>query len=88
VLLVFDITNRQSWKDMLLWEKEVAQRVPTAQIVIIGNKVDLEQERVIAHHVAHRWARQHRYGYVETSCVTGAGVDDLFVGVAHLVAGL
>jgi small GTP-binding protein len=88
VLLVFDITNRQSWEDMLLWEQEVTQRVPTAQIVIVGNKADLEQGRVVAYTAAHRWARQRRYGYVETSCVTGAGVDDLFVGVAHLVASL
>ena len=88
VLLVFDITNRQSWEDMLLWEREVTQRVPTAQVVIVGNKADLDQERVIAHNLAHRWSRQRRYGYVETSCVTGAGVDDLFVGVAHLVVSL
>jgi Ras-related protein Rab-6A len=86
VLLVFDITHRQSWEDVVLWEKEVTQRVPEAQIVIVGNKADLEQERVISYQGARRWARQRRYGYVETSCVTGAGVDDLFVGVAHLVA--
>jgi small GTP-binding protein len=85
VILVFDITNRRSWEDLLLWEKEIVRRVPKARIVVVGNKTDLQRKRAIAHQVAHRWAMQNRYGYVETSCATGAGVDDLFVGVAHLV---
>lgn len=88
VILVFDITNQVSWKDLPLWEDEISQRVPKAQIVIVGNKTDLEHERAISHKAAHRWAKQRRYGYVETSCATGAGVDDLFVGVAHLVTSL
>mgnify|MGYP001812898857 FL=1 len=85
VILVFDITNRRSWEDLLLWEKEIVRRVPKARIVVVGNKTDLQRKRAIAHQVAHRWAMQNRYGYVETSCATGAGVDDLFVGVANLV---
>ena len=88
VILVFDTTNPDSWQDLSLWEKEVTQRVPAAQIVVVGNKTDLKQERVIPHEEAHRWAKQRRYGYVETSCATGAGVDDLFVGIAHLVTEL
>ncbi len=85
VILVFDITNAASWEDLLLWEEEVTQRVPNTQIVVVGNKIDLNQERVVPHITAHLWARQRRYGYIETSCATGAGVDDLFVGIAHLV---
>jgi small GTP-binding protein len=88
VLLVFDITNQESWQDLYLWEAEVTHRVPRAQIVVVGNKTDLNHKRVVTYAAAHRWAKQRRYGYVETSCATGAGVDDLFVGVAHLVTGL
>ncbi|GAB4539927.1 MAG: hypothetical protein Kow0063_29200 [Anaerolineae bacterium] len=88
VILVFDITNQESWKDLPLWEKEITGRVPQAKIVVVGNKTDLVGERVIPSHVAHQWAKQRRYGYVETSCATGAGVDDLFVGIAHLVKNL
>lgn len=88
VILVFDITNRRSWEDLLLWEKEIVRRVPKARIVVVGNKTDLQRERVIRRRVAHRWAMQRRYGYVETSCATGAGVGDLFVGLAHLVMNL
>lgn len=85
VILVFDITNPESWEDLSLWEEEVSQQVPGAQIVIVGNKTDLDHERVIPHNLAYVWAKKRRYGYVESSCATGAGVDDLFVGIAHLV---
>lgn len=88
VILVFDITNQESWKDLPLWEREVTGRVPQAQIVVVGNKTDLLRERAIPYHVTHRWAKQRRYGYVETSCATGAGVDELFVGIAYLVKDL
>jgi small GTP-binding protein len=85
VVLVYDVTNQESWGDLVLWEEEVRQCVPEAQIVVVGNKTDLEQRRVIPRGDAHNWAKGQGYGYVETSCATGAGVDDLFVGVAHLV---
>jgi small GTP-binding protein len=88
VILVFDITNQQSWDALPLWTEEITQRVPAAQIVIVGNKADLEHERVIPRSAAHRWAQQRRYGYLETSCATGAAVDDLFVGVAHLAVSI
>jgi small GTP-binding protein len=88
VILVFDITNQESWEDLTLWEEEVNRRVPKAQIVIVGNKTDMRQKRAIPHKTAHRWANQRRYGYVETSCATGIGVNDLFVGIAHLVTSL
>jgi len=88
VVLVFDVTHHESWADLPLWEEEVARRVPNAQIVIVGNKTDLGCKRATPYQVACRWAQDRRYGYVETSCATGAGVDDLFVGVAHLVTGV
>ena len=88
VILVFDITNQESWEDLALWEEEVNRRVPEAQIVIVGNKTDMKQKRTIPHKMAHRWATQRRYGYVETSCATGVGVNDLFVGIAHLATSL
>lgn len=87
VILVFDITYAVSWNDLVLWEQEVTQRAPDAQVVVVGNKTDLQNKRVIPYDMAYQWAQKRRYGYVETSCATGAGVDDLFVGVAHLVMG-
>lgn len=88
VIPVFDITNKQSWDDLPLWTEEITQRAPAAQIVLVGNKADLEHERVVPHSVAHKWAQQRSYGYLETSCATGAAVDDLFVGVAHLAVSM
>jgi small GTP-binding protein len=88
VILVFDITSPASWEDLPLWEEEVTQQVPEAQIVVVGNKTDLNHQRAISHNLAHVWTKGRRYGYLETSCATGVGVDDLFVGIAHLVTGL
>jgi small GTP-binding protein len=88
VIIVFDITSQESWADLPLWEKEVTQRVPKAQIVVVGNKTDLNRKRAISYKMAHRWATERRYGYVETSCATGTGVDELFVGIGHLALSL
>ena len=88
VVIVFDTTDPESWEGLPLWEEEVTQRVPKAQIVVVGNKTDLKHNRVIPQSAAHRWAKRRCYGYVETSCATGVGVDDLFVGIAHLVSSL
>jgi hypothetical protein len=41
------LISQGSWEDLTLWEDEVTQRVPKAQIVIVGNKTDLAHQRVI-----------------------------------------
>jgi GTPase SAR1 family protein len=46
-VLVFDLSNSQSFKDCLGWLEEARQSIsPKSIIILVGNKSDLEEEFV------------------------------------------
>jgi GTPase SAR1 family protein len=53
-------------------------------VIVVGNKADAEdREMIFAEGEA--FASKFRYAYVETSALTGAGVDDAFTSLAQKV---
>ena len=76
-LLVFDVSSRSSFDDLEAWIREAEQYgAGDAQIIVVGNKIDLE--RAVASKEAKAWARAHGFEYFETSAATGEGVEDVF----------
>ena len=69
-LLVFDVTNRNSFHHLHEWIREVkANSHPDHDIVLllVGNKADLETQREISYDEAECFARQNNMKYIETS---------------------
>ena len=46
-------------------------------VVIVGNKVDLEEERAVTQDAAHSIAQTHKMNYHETSAKSGTGVEQM-----------
>ncbi|CAK86696.1 unnamed protein product (macronuclear) [Paramecium tetraurelia] len=83
VLLVFDITNRQSFHNIVRWYNEILDCAHEyVDIVIVGNKIDLENERQVSADEGRLFAEQHRIHYIETSAKTGQYVDSVFQQMA------
>ena len=86
VLLVFDTTDRASFERTHDWLKECFEIAgETIRIVaLIGNKIDLEEFRVIAREEGIEATKriQKKYGvpsfYIETSALTGENIELLF----------
>eukprot|EP00158_Paraphelidium_tribonemae_P000965 Partr_v1_DN23773_c0_g1_i1_m52894 putative member RAS oncogene family len=79
-LLVFDVTSRKSYDNIPRWLDD-ARSLASSDIVIVlvGNKSDLDASRVVTWNEASRFANSHDVLYVETSAVTGSGVEDIFL---------
>ncbi|XP_025094464.1 ras-related protein Rab-30-like isoform X2 [Pomacea canaliculata] len=79
IFIVYDVTSPGSFEALESWVRE-ANRYATGNpdIVIVGNKVDLKQKRVVSSVEAKDFALLHNYRYFETSAATGDGVDDMF----------
>ena len=45
-------------------------------LIIVGNKVDMEESREISKEDAEKFASENHYKYYETSAKTGDGVDE------------
>ena len=80
ILLVYDITNSDSFDDLKNWLDSVktyyGKENLTIPIVIVGNKIDLENSREIEKNTAIKFAKEYGYKYFEVSAKTGEGVDD------------
>ncbi|MCF2141704.1 MAG: GTP-binding protein [Candidatus Lokiarchaeota archaeon] len=77
-IYVFDITDRESFIDIENWVKEADQYVPNVPRVLVGNKLDLTDERVVSRSEGLALAEQLNARYYETSAKTGVNLEKLF----------
>jgi len=78
-LLVFDITDTDSFKRIQGWVRELRKMVGTdILLTIAGNKLDLERQRVVSKQEATEYAESCGALYHETSAKLGKGIDDVF----------
>ncbi|CAD8152693.1 unnamed protein product [Paramecium pentaurelia] len=86
VLLVFDITNRDSFHNVQKWYNDVNdQAASNCTIVLVGNKTDLESQRKITTIEAKALADQYKMQYIETSAKTNQNIDFLFETTAQQI---
>ena len=79
-LLVFDLTDRSSFEAVGDWLATLhALSDPNAFILLIGNKSDLGEKRIIGTGEATELAHRNNIEYMETSAKTGHLVQDAFV---------
>ena len=84
IFLVYDITNQQSFIHLPDWIKFI-NNIENTNIVIVGNKIDLENKRVITFEEGKKFAEENNYEIYEVSAKEGTGLFDmLFNSVASL----
>ena len=79
-MIVYDITDKESFDEIQnTWLDEVNRYAPsTASKVIVGNKNDLEENRVISRDDGKELASQLGYEFFETSAKTSGKLFSLF----------
>lgn len=91
VILVFDITNRQSFESLHQWIQAAAWEGKTRTMVLMGNKTDLDAHRKVTYQEAQAFAQSEGLVYFEGSAKQNVGVEELvhhvaFEALARLVA--
>jgi small GTP-binding protein len=89
-VIVFDVTNEQSFTEAAEWLSEFRERgQPSAIVVAAANKIDLEAQRRVSTNVANDFAFQSQLDFIkETSALSGQGVKELFNDLAKQLLGL
>ncbi|CAH8874017.1 unnamed protein product [Trichobilharzia szidati] len=78
-IVVYDVTSRESFMKASDWIKEIrAERSSKTLIFLVGNKVDLVDERVISTEEAAEKAEKEHLFFVETSAKTDFQIKKLF----------
>jgi len=88
-ILVYDVNVAQSFEHLDSWREEfLSQAAPRDPekfpFVVIGNKIDLEHQRVVSNKRATAWCQSKNIPYFETSAKEAIHVDQAFQMVAKL----
>lgn len=79
IMYIFDITREETFLELPSWIEIVRQIVGNVPSVLVGNKLDLEQYRVIDKSVAEKFAREYgMLAYIETSAKTKLNLEKPF----------
>mmetsp|Transcript_40337 Transcript_40337/g.128185 ORF Transcript_40337/g.128185 Transcript_40337/m.128185 type:complete len:206 (+) Transcript_40337:152-769(+) len=85
-LLVYDITNRDSFNHVAGWLEQARQNASaTMAVLLVANKCDLQQQRQVPTEEGAQFARAHGLMFAETSASTGVNVEEAFGQVARRI---
>jgi len=84
-VVVFDVTRKESYSHIEKWINEVEEKCPDIPIIIVGNKTDLEDERVVSMEETYEVWGSKGYTVLESSAKLGEGVDDIYSIIAKKV---
>ena len=83
IMLVFDITNPESFANLNQWLKEVENySKEDVRKILVGTKSDLADKRKVAYSDAVEYAKSNGMEYVETSAKTAINVELAFIDLA------
>ncbi|KAI0300633.1 small GTPase superfamily [Multifurca ochricompacta] len=86
ILLVYDITDRESYEALPWWFGDRGRNVPESVVkIVVGNKADKEHARQVSTAEAAAYAARMGCLFVETSAKTAVGVCDAFRDVVERI---
>lgn len=77
-ILVYDVTRPETYENIKNWHEEIVNATPGISLILVGNKVDLEDDRKVSNEDGVELAKILGLSYIETSAKTGENIDDAF----------
>ncbi|KAJ5076710.1 rab family [Anaeramoeba ignava] len=88
-IMVYDITDHDSFVHLGDWKEEFMvqsayENPETFPFVVIGNKIDCDNERLVSRNDVEQWCKQNgNLQFFETSAKESINVDKAFIAVAE-----
>ncbi|MHA1238328.1 MAG: Rab family GTPase [Candidatus Odinarchaeia archaeon] len=83
-LIVFDVSNRESFNHVEKWIAEIRENCGTIPVILVGNKIDVGSREVFTEEGE---ALAHKLGvsYIETSAKTGENIKECFTELTRKI---
>jgi len=83
---VYDITDANSFERVQNWVKELRKMLANdVVLIIVGNKVDLERNRIVNKQKAEEFASSVGAKHFETSAKLNQGIHEMFSELTKLI---
>lgn len=84
-IIVYDITQEDSFNGAITWIKEVKKRAQHAKLILVGNKSDLESERKVNKEIVNDNVINNSLTHFLASAKSGDNVDLIFEKICELL---
>jgi GTPase SAR1 family protein len=85
---MYDIRSKESFLNISnYWYADVKKNIGDCKCVIVGNKSDLDDERVVNTIQAKEFADKNGIPYIESSAKVGTNVEEIFIILAKQLTG-
>ena len=82
IILIYDVTLKDSFYNVRNWLKQIREEVSEKVcIVLVGNKIDKEQDRIISTEEGEKIANEYGLKLFECSAKTGENIEETFLEV-------
>ena len=85
ILVVFDLTRKETYDHVRGWINEAKENNDKIKTILIGNKLDLQDERKVENGVAKQFAEKNSLKYLETSAKDGKNISESFKAMINLL---
>ena len=86
IILMYDLTNRDSFEHVTNWLNLIKQTVSSKTIILVANKLDLEQDkRIVSEEEGGKIAKDNNILFFEGSGSSGQNVDKIFTSIAETI---
>jgi len=83
-LLVYDITDKESFEKIIFWMKFVKENTTEKpKFILVWNKYDLSEQRQVSYNEGQDLANKYNIKFIETSAKNGTNVNELFQFIAN-----
>ena len=84
--IVYDITSRKSFDNVDKWIEEIKEKTSKdIKLLVIGNKIDLNEQRVISTEEAKYRYKDMDIPVIETSALNDTNVADAFINMVKII---
>jgi small GTP-binding protein len=81
-LLLYDVTRRRTFLNVDNWKEEAFKNLmKEIPLVLVANKVDLKDSRVVTTEEGEKFAKKNGFIYVESSALTGENVEEAYTNL-------
>ncbi len=86
IIILFDITNETSFINLKNWMSQIKESCgEDIPILLVGNKIDLEDNRVINKERAMEYANNENIEYIEVSSKTGENINEALTSLLQKI---
>ena len=80
-IIVYDITNAESFKCVPQWIDKVKDILPDVKIVLVANKQDLKEKRQVSLAENEAMVKKYKLQFIECSASTGYNIKNIFTQI-------